>query len=410
MEIAIIVVCLIFILLGIIPASLLSNEKRKEEEKKQKKAEEIERQKRQRINQAKVGVWDFPSKRFYEECVKQKATKITDDFCVRKMVLIAKRIIEENQIPEEYGAKYTSEEAVKTYFKEGKKEKQAENKEKKERERIEHMTPKYSIFPPEIEEKRAFQDYIKDLSFNEKRKAYYNFLIKEKEKEVADMEKAKEAAMKLSGAIINSAYQQPKNDWAVMGGIASGLAGPVAGAMVASQAIAENSRIEQQNQTNKAYASNLAYSVISSTDSISQKIRTAKREIERYKESINDLSYKVVFKESDTKELFNHLSFKSSINTVEGQNYVEAKIIVSSDYQHKEAEDFIIVIDGILKVKLYCGNTFVDQFYIALPENGIRNVDVLNKPIYQYPQKYMQGEKRRYRFEFSPHKLWLTER
>ena len=59
-------------------------------------------------------------------------------------------------------------------------------------------------------------------------------------------------------------------------------------------------------------------------------------------------------------------------------------------------------------VKLYCDEILVDEFFVALPENGVAwGEETIVK---QYPTKHMIGENRKYRFEFSPHNLWLMER
>lgn len=56
-----------------------------------------------------------------------------------------------------------------------------------------------------------------------------------------------ERIRELGTMLQRSVYQEKKNDWAVMGGIAEGIAGPAAGIAVAANAINDNARIEAEN-------------------------------------------------------------------------------------------------------------------------------------------------------------------
>ena len=74
-----------------------------------------------------------------------------------------------------------------------------------------------------------------------------------------------EAIRQLGMIMQESVYQEKEKDWAVLGGLADGVAGPVAGIATAANAIQENVRIREENEARRAwgvqqnlYMSNLA--------------------------------------------------------------------------------------------------------------------------------------------------------
>lgn len=62
----------------------------------------------------------------------------------------------------------------------------------------------------------------------------------------------------LTNAVRSSAYQEKEINWAVAGGIASGFAGPIAGAAAAVDAMVKNAEIRAKNEINKQYFNKVA--------------------------------------------------------------------------------------------------------------------------------------------------------
>lgn len=65
--------------------------------------------------------------------------------------------------------------------------------------------------------------------------------------------KGLEAMRTLGMAIEQSVYQEKEKDWAIMGGIADGIAGPFAGAATAMDAMQDNLRIRAENEARKEW-------------------------------------------------------------------------------------------------------------------------------------------------------------
>ena len=70
--------------------------------------------------------------------------------------------------------------------------------------------------------------------------------------EKARLEAEKTKAVDSMAAVTNAAamFQQKEKDWAVHGGIASGIGGPVIGGLTAMNTMAENQQIRAQNEKN----------------------------------------------------------------------------------------------------------------------------------------------------------------
>lgn len=67
------------------------------------------------------------------------------------------------------------------------------------------------------------------------------------------LERAK--TLRAGAQAIMSASQQKEHDWAIHGGIASGIAGPAAGLAAAADIQAKNAQIRAQNEANVVFSS-----------------------------------------------------------------------------------------------------------------------------------------------------------
>ena len=353
------------------------------------------------------GKWEFPIDAFYKKCVSEKATAVTNKLNFKKMMLIAKNIIDTEGIPQEYVHLYYDEEKVKYYFKAGKENAQAAKKKAAEEEKLRKITPQKAKLTDEMKEISDLHFALRNELYAAKRKLHLEILIGSIEKKIQGYKKAYNNTLTVAAAMSLSAKQTPKNDWAVIGGFVQGIAGPAAGAIAASQAIAENERIEYENRQNKSAVEKRAFSMAkSASDGFIHKEIELEKIQKPYIDTLEKLPFKLFFEEYDKNELFNSLKISGSVSKTENES-VTVTIDIFNGY-NPEIKNYTVVMDGIIKTKLYCEDIFVDEFFIALPANGIAYNE--KAVIIQYPKKYMIGENRKYRFEFSPHSLWLMER
>lgn len=342
---------------------------------------------RERLKIISSGNWKFPIDEFYITCVSKKATDVSNNSSVKKMMLIAKHIIENEKIPSEYVHLYYDKEKVMQYFNE-------------------KNIPVNSELTSTMISQVNLHYKLKDKLYKEKTKAQLEYLIHKTTTKIKNAKEARSSLHKLSLVISHSAYEKPESDWAVLGGIAQGIAGPAAGIAVASQTIAENAKIAQENQQNKAACARQGDEIRKLADSMGEKLEW---ELKGYKETLRKLPTLKYFKDIDKFELFKSLKIQGKISKQNDQN-IYADICIKNNYASYETESngIPVAIDGVLMVKLYCDEILVDEFFVALPENGVAwGEETIVK---QYPAKHMIGENRKYRFEFSPHNLWLMER
>ena len=345
------------------------------------------------------GKWKFPTDDFYKQCINEKATDETDKLDFKKMMLVAKNIIVANGIPQEYVHLYYNEEKVKYYFKTGK-ENVVEN------EKLKKITPQPAKLTDEMIEICNLHYALRNELYAAKRKLHLEILIRNAEKRIQKYKESKDAIFKTMVALNNST-KKSKNDWAVIGGLAQGIAGPAAGAVAASQAISENERIDYENKQNEAaIVKQWLPLVTASDDKYRPMISKQEKIIKHCRNTLEKLPLKLYFTEYDKSELFKQLEISGSVSKPNNES-AAVTISITNNY-YPGTDDYTIVMDGIIKTKLYCEDIFVDEFFIALPENGIAYNE--KAVIIQYPKKYMIGENRKYRFEFSPHSLWLMER
>lgn len=173
-------------------------------------------------------------------------------------------------------------------------------------------------------------------------------------KKLKDLETA--ASLPKNASIL---YER-KGDWAVAGGIAQGIAGPAAGAVVAQNIIRENQAIDQRNEN---ITKGLAYYQMHSAPKIEERIKYLKGHapneitVEELKER-----HRIILAWSP-KTLFEKLYFplKKCI-----RDEVTGSIVVSVTCRVQQSVK--IKIDGSLRAKLYTPDgKYVGCAYLSLP-------------------------------------------
>lgn len=363
------------------------------------------------ISKIASGNWEFPIDDFYNKCKKENATKVSDAVCVKKMMLIAKDIILRAGVSEKYLPLYYDEEKVKNYYRTAKERELSENKKAKELEEFKKVTPQPTQLIEEEKEYISLQKKLKNLYLSEKRKAYLEFLIKNLKQDISSLDKGMHTLMSVP-INMKASVEKEKNDWAIHGGLAQGIAGPAAGAVVASQKMAEYER----NKANAEKASNdfINNTIAPMHSKYIEKVSDLQKELEFYEEKLQKLPTKLYFEEFDTEKLYKNLKITSSVSS-KNKESISVSINITNKFHPVLSDQYSYATDGILRVKLFCDDTtdvLVDDFYVALPENGVPCGG--DAGVYYYPEKYMipidkKTKTRKYRCEISPHKLWIME-
>ncbi len=373
--------------------------KKKEEKEKTQKFIEL----------VKSGEWPFPVADFYNICVSQNATKLSDKLHVQKMMLIADDILNKAHIPEYLKSNYISNEIVKQYFRDGKEQQRLAEEEEKRIEAEKYIIPQDTTLEKYDIEEINLHESLKNCLYADKRRAHLAGLREQAWKRVEEIRDAQNAAKDLSVAVMNSAHQEKTIDWAIAGGIADGLAGPAAGIMAATGAMKKNEEIKKRNAENQKAVNNLARQIwLSSLNNSSEELYL--KEIKKYDEELNALKFKAVDDSVSTSELFGNLRIWK--RKVEKDIYTGTRsffsVYIKNNNSNRENSDLEMVVDGTIQVKVYCGSALVDDITVALPWDGIAHGS--EKYVSVPMKKYMIGDDRKYKFKIEPNALWLIER
>ncbi|MBR5515264.1 MAG: hypothetical protein IKU52_03570 [Clostridia bacterium] len=176
--------------------------------------------------------------------------------------------------------------------------------------------------------------------------------------EVANYKQGVEAIRTLGVMMENSVVQEKEKDWAIWGGIADGLAGPIAGVGVALETMKENEAIRARNEANKAWG-------VAQRQQLFEMASKAEnnRPTHMSMMQINSL-YAAIFSWSPMT-LFSKLMFK---NVIAEQNRETGTVTVSAEWSTLKNT---VVIDGSIRAKLYNSNfKCVGCAYLNLPKTG----------------------------------------
>jgi len=198
----------------------------------------------------------------------------------------------------------------------------------------------------------------------------------------------------------NAAYQSSKQhvpDWAIHGGIASGIAGSAAGAMVAMD-------VKQRADTaKKANATIGAFMLLAETEKLEpyyKKRDKIKRKLEKLNKIMSIADYLTV-RSIEQDELLGYLSpICKEISVSEIGTTVIS--VSTQKYTLVIDEDIKSVIDGTIEVQLMNGETKIGSKYFSLPYSGSK---------YNYSTKiYCHNITEKITdVTFKVHKLWTIE-
>lgn len=157
--------------------------------------------------------------------------------------------------------------------------------------------------------------------------------------------------------------QEKEKDWAVMGGIANGIAGAGAGVSTALQAQAENAQIRAANNA-RMKAAMPAYMALSNRASAYRSEAAAiQKEIERVNEKLVD--------EKDPQNWFSKIAFSNTAVTVSKTGTCTVTTDVKEVGPVMIYGDVPAKIDGTIVAKIYDGSTFVGVAQMVLPCYGV---------------------------------------
>lgn len=311
--------------------------------------------------------------KFYNECASKGIKDCSDDVVKQKATLIA----------DKYKLKYSN---IIDLFNEAKSlvEKDQEDTQKEKFERQKNA---------EKSELEKLDKYANLIGL-EKSIAYCEDLIKGDEVQLYLVN----AKVKHNKSVYSSAYQK-EHDWATLGGIANGIAGPAAGVATALDVQSKNAQIRQQNNI---IATNEMNSFIRTS---SEKSSLEKR-IELHKKSLENVKTKVVLQTS-TADCWKNISISA------GEISISETGTCSITATAKLKESIVVyenvpgIIDGTIIAHIIDENgKEVGTANLVIPFIGLRTT---NDTILKGMCLCCCKQNNKYSLEFEPKNLWVIE-
>lgn len=160
--------------------------------------------------------------------------------------------------------------------------------------------------------------------------------------------------------------QTKEKDWAIAGGIASGIAGPAAGIATAMDIQAQNAKIREQNAQNRDMY-NIA--TMGAKGKVGDEIVAIHNELKEFDKNFEKEKIKLV---SDTpkEEVFKKLTFDKTEVSISQTGAFKVKTLVSG-CKFTIFDKLPAVVDGTIVATLYQNNIKVGDALLVLPEKGI---------------------------------------
>ena len=205
----------------------------------------------------------------------------------------------------------------------------------------------------------------------------YQSQIDALQKQAKQMQESAEASKKLADAVLwlNATSKEREKSWAVAGGIANGLAGPVAGIATAIDVQIQNSEIRARNAVRSQQAVSTStqfkqygYHQYNSAEACLKKAQSLKSEMDELK---REYQRRRIGLQNDT-EAFNYVIIKDldyCVNPTKSV-FVSMRLFQSAGCQIDNSGKKAYV-DGTLLAKIFQNNVLIGTADIVLPLEGL---------------------------------------
>lgn len=373
-------------------------------EAEQKKREEEQKKEDAEVAEIKSGKWkEFPVRNFYVKCTDLGVNNLDSAFAVQKATMVAKEILASiEHFPNGFIDQYCSEEKLREYWIQGK-----EVAEKMEAQALEEKRKPKNGQLTDAERTAVVLGYqLKQCFGIQKRIVMLDETIQKIDKKISDYVKGQQAMRELGGILGSSVYQEKKKDWAFLGGLADGIAGPGAGLAVASNAIAENREIERRNQLARQESVKLMKSFYDGSSKLSEDVGDLSKEMDLLEYHKNQAKFKVVLEQYSTEEIFKSLTISSRVSKSKSGKSTVLSVNICNSFVADVPENVLVAVDGTLEAKIYFEGTLVDTVCVYLPLFGV--AEKASEKIEAISSKYVEADGD-YTVEFTPNKLWVVE-
>lgn len=323
---------------------------------------------------------------------RQSFTGITSEASYQKAKVIMENALDANQISSKRRSFYLSREQIESCFTEVAKRTQKQEERRLSRE-LKQMRKEEADYESQC---CQWLEYVG----KEKTIQYCNAQIAFLEQQI------QQCKDELSGKVDETAarsmqYEQVNNNWAAHGGVASAIAGPVAGAVMAADA---KRRIDNQNQKNAELSQLNMQLFLLQAQEIKSRQAKAEASLKEWEETLQ--SAKFALEEwQDADFLLSQINPTVSSCKVTKTGAVKLKISFGTTPGLRVYNEKPAFVDGSVLVQIKDGDKIVGTTMCCLPFKGTT--------------KFGSGEcictqttnpNGQYQVDFAPNKLWAMER
>ena len=366
--------CVVFgilLILGCLAIPALGFIELREEEKRSRQAleEETKREneKREAIQQsAKNGTWAFPAEKFYQQCTEQKVVNTSDEYGFKKTKLIAEQLIRETCPEADMSCfqSYLTKEKLQEFLETGKS--QAEQTAKKKLEESKRVREADADSYEATFMLRSSS--VAGLTGCQKRVRMLTDLISDYDERIQKLKDGEEAMKQL--AMIYTGAQKKESDWAILGGAANGIAGPVASAAVIWDTMKKNGEIAKYNEGMRK----ASMDVLSGTFSVAGNRIKAEEERENVKIRREEAREKITLSKPDANEIWNniHIGQNYSVKRYDsGVLHVSISLGFLRSFALNIPQGVHMVVDGTIRANVTMDGIDIGTAEFPLPLYGI---------------------------------------
>ncbi len=367
----------------------------RERKEKEQKAEH------NRIRKIAQGMWEFPNVDLYKRCEKSGVTDLNSSFARRKVYATAKQILSENDIPKEFFVQYIGNEED---LGEGFLESRFENGKRQVYDDLHSM--KKGKLSEEHREMQELSKKVCNLYGHEKRRFMLKNSIRILDDKIQKYEDGQKAMRELGMILGSSAAQESKKDWAVLGGIASGIAGAGAGVAVAANAMAENAAIERRNKQSREAATQIATDILCNASSMNGEIANMRDARKIMQHHLDELDSKIVMNEYSAGDISRRIERSVNINKMHSEKGLEISVMFKSSLKADVPNGVNVVADGTFDVEIFYEGKAIDRVCVALPLFGLPRGEYIT--LKAYSDRYVKADGK-YTAKVHYNKLWAME-
>lgn len=189
-----------------------------------------------------------------------------------------------------------------------------------------------------------------------------------------------------------------ERDWAVQGGIANAIAGPVAGAMVASDTARKNAEIRERNAHAYKQMNDLAVKNFDRYFEVSRDFRTIEEALESTQTKLFDI-------EMNQKELFEKLEIEITNLGVTISGACKLSVCIEQTKSIRLFDEVDAVVDGTISAELFQNDKLIGKALLVLPIDGTQKLCIVEGICTEkFDQKIPVTVK------YKPYHLWAMEK